>query len=59
MRAWDEGLDLEELVRTDVDLVSSVDLDRVFTLESYTTHVHTVFDRLRDLAATHSGAVHV
>ena len=52
MRAWEEGLDFRELARADADVATRVDLDRVFTLEAFTAHVHTVFDRLRELAAT-------
>jgi adenylosuccinate lyase len=59
MRAWEEGLDLQELARTDADLSATVDLDRVFMLDAYTAHVDTVFERLRGLAATRSGPVHV
>ena len=58
MRAWDEGLDLRELVRADSDLAARVDLDRVFTLDAYTAHVDTVFERLRSLAASREAAVH-
>jgi adenylosuccinate lyase len=57
MRAWEEGLDLQEVVRGDGDLAAAVDLDRVFALDAYTAHVDTVFDRLRDLVAR-SGPVH-
>jgi adenylosuccinate lyase len=58
MRAWEEGLDLRELARADADLAASVDLDSVFTLDAYTAHVPTVFDRLRGLVATRSAPVH-
>jgi adenylosuccinate lyase len=58
MRAWDEGLDFRELVRGDAEVSASVDLDRVFTLDAYTAHVDTVFERLRSLAATRPGPVH-
>jgi adenylosuccinate lyase len=58
MRAWDEELDFEALVRADDELASRVDLDRVFALDAYTAHVETVFERLRALRATHAGAVH-
>ena len=58
MRAWEEGLDLRELARADADLAASVDLDSVFTLDAYTAHVQTVFDRLRGLVATRSAPVH-
>ena len=58
MRAWEEGLDLRELARADADVATRVDLDRVFTLEAFTAHVQTVFDRLRELTATRSVPVH-
>jgi adenylosuccinate lyase len=58
MRAWDEELDFEALVRADDELASSADLDRVFALDAYTAHVDTVFERLRALRATHAGVVH-
>ena len=35
-----------------------IDLDSVFTLDAYTAHVQTVFERLRGLAATRSAPVH-
>jgi adenylosuccinate lyase len=47
MRAWDEGLDFQGLVRSDPDIASRVDLGEVFDLASYTRHVDTVFARLR------------
>ena len=40
------------------DLAARVDLDRVFTLDAYTAHVDTVFERLRALAASREAAVH-
>jgi len=58
MRAWEEGLDLRELARADADLAARVDLDSVFTLDAYTAHVQTVFDRLRGLAASRQAPVH-
>ena len=58
MRAWEEGLDLRELARADADLAARVDLDSLFTLDAYTAHVQTVFDRLRGLVATRSAPVH-
>jgi adenylosuccinate lyase len=58
MRAWEEGLDLRELARADADLATRVDLDRVFALDAFTTHVQTVFGRLRELTATRSDPVH-
>jgi adenylosuccinate lyase len=58
MRAWEEGLDLRELVRADAVLAERTDLGRVFTLDAYTAHVDTVFDRLRSLAAARRVPVH-
>ena len=56
MRAWDEELDFRELVRGDAELAGRVDLDAIFALDAYTTHVDTVFERLRALVATRNGA---
>jgi adenylosuccinate lyase len=50
MRAWDEELDFRELVRSDEEIASRVDLDAVFDLGAYTRHVDTVFARLHSLA---------
>jgi adenylosuccinate lyase len=50
MRAWDEELDFRELVRSDDEIASRVDLDAVFDLSAYTRHVDTVFARLSSLA---------
>ena len=58
MRAWEEGLDLRDLVRADADLAGRIDLDRTFALDAYTAHVDTVFERLRSLAATRQVPVH-
>ena len=58
MRAWEEGLDFRELVRADSDLAVRVDLERVFTLDAYTAHVDTVFERLRALVASREAPVH-
>jgi adenylosuccinate lyase len=46
MRAWDEGLDFRRLVRSDPQIASRVDLDEVFDLDAYTTHVDAVFARV-------------
>ena len=54
MRAWDEGVAFEELVRGDGEVTSRLDgerLARVFDIGSYTRHVDTVFERLEALAA--------
>jgi adenylosuccinate lyase len=58
MRAWDEGLDFQALVRADDDIAERVDLDDVFALDPYVAHVDTVFERLRALRATHTAAIH-
>ena len=58
MRSWDEELDFRELVRADAAIVARVDLDGVFSLDAYTAHVGTVFDRLRGLAAARGAGVH-
>jgi adenylosuccinate lyase len=57
MRAWEEGLDFRELVRGDAEIAATADLDRVFTLDAYTAHVDTVFERLRGIVAR-PGPVH-
>jgi adenylosuccinate lyase len=49
LRAWDEEQDFRELVRGDRELAGRVDLDAVFDLTVYTSHVDTVFVRLRSL----------
>jgi len=59
MRAWDEELDLRELVRADAALAARIDLDSVFTLDAYIAHVDVVFERLRTLAAARRVPVHV
>ncbi|HKX47603.1 MAG TPA: adenylosuccinate lyase [Gaiellaceae bacterium] len=46
MRAWDEGLDFRDLVRSDPQIASRVDLDGVFDLHAYTKHVDAVFARV-------------
>jgi adenylosuccinate lyase len=56
-RAWDEELDLRDLARTDPDVAGRVDLDRVFSLDAYTAHVDTVFERLRELVGSREAAV--
>ena len=57
MRAWDEELDLRELVSGDAQIAGRVDLDHVFDLGAYTRHVDTVFDRLRALVAARGAAL--
>ena len=47
MRAWDEGLEFQSLVRSDPEIAARVELDEVFDLGSYTRHVDVVFGRLR------------
>ena len=51
MRAWDESLSFEELVRADPEVAERVTLDDVFDLSVYTVHVPTVFSRLDELVA--------
>jgi adenylosuccinate lyase len=58
LRAWDEELDFQELVRADDAIATAVDLDRVFALDAYTAHTDTIFERLRALRATQETAVH-
>jgi adenylosuccinate lyase len=52
MRAWEEEQDFRELVRSDAELASRLDLETVFSLEPYTRHVDTVFERLHVLVRT-------
>jgi adenylosuccinate lyase len=58
MRAWDEELDFRELVRADAEIVGRIDVDGVFALGAYTSHVDTVFERLRALVASREAGVH-
>jgi adenylosuccinate lyase len=51
MRAWDEGLDFRSLVRADPQISARVDLDEVFDLGAFTSHVDTVFGRAAALRA--------
>jgi adenylosuccinate lyase len=51
MRAWDEGLDFEELVWADAEIAGRVSLDAVFDLSAFTQHTDVVFERLRALVA--------
>src|SRR3954453_15481903 len=49
MRAWDEEVDFQQLVRADAEVTSVLDasqLDDVFDMTAYTRHVDTIFDRL-------------
>ncbi|MFO7571241.1 MAG: adenylosuccinate lyase [Gaiellaceae bacterium] len=50
MRAWDEGLDFRELVRSDPEIAERVALDGVFDLSAFTRHADTVLARLGSLA---------
>ena len=52
MRAWEEEQDFRELVRGDSELAPRLALDEVFSLEPYTRHVDTVFERLHALVRT-------
>ena len=49
MQAWEEEQDFRELVRADSVIAERLDLEAVFSLDAYTQHVDTVFDRLRSL----------
>jgi adenylosuccinate lyase len=52
MRAWDEELDFEELVRADREIAERLpapDLTEVFDLEATIAHVDGAFERLRRL----------
>jgi adenylosuccinate lyase len=52
MRAWEEGLDFQDLVRADPEIAKLIDaatLESIFDLSQYTRHVDTVFDRLHAL----------
>jgi adenylosuccinate lyase len=52
MRAWDEELDFQQLVRADAEVTTVLDtsqLDDVFDMAAYTRHVDTIFDRLHSL----------
>jgi adenylosuccinate lyase len=50
MRAWDEERDFEPLVRADSEIAARIDLDTVFDLSSYTSHVEAAFERLTAIA---------
>jgi adenylosuccinate lyase len=50
MRAWEEERDFRELVRADAAIAERVDLGDAFSLDPYTRHVDTVFERLHALA---------
>src|SRR5690349_11500680 len=52
LRAWDEELDFQALVRADAEITDALDpaaLDAVFDLAATVRHVDTVFERLRAL----------
>jgi adenylosuccinate lyase len=49
MRAWEEERDFRELVRVDSAIAERIDLDDAFSLDAYTRHVDTVFERLHAL----------
>lgn len=57
-RAWDEELDFRELARADAEISGRVDFDRIFSLDAYTAHVDTVFERLRALVAAREAPLH-
>ena len=56
-RAWEEELDFRALARDDAEITGRVDFDRVFSLDAYTAHVDTVFDRLSALVAAREAPV--
>jgi adenylosuccinate lyase len=58
MRAWDEELDFQALVRADEEIAQRIDLDGVFALDPYVAHVDVVFERLRALRTTQTAALH-
>src|SRR3954449_6229218 len=61
MRAWDEELDFQQLVRADAEVTAVLDasqLDDVFDLGASPRHVDTIFDRLHTLVSK-GEAVHV
>ena len=58
MQAWEEELELSDLVHGDPEIADRVDLAAVFDLGAYTAHVETVFERLRALVAERGLAVH-
>jgi adenylosuccinate lyase len=49
MRAWDEGLDFRNLVRSDPEISHRLNLNEVFDLGAFTMHSDVVFARLRSL----------
>ena len=57
MRAWEEGLDFRDLVRADAELADSLELDRLFSLDAYTAHIDTIFDRLDALVGSREAVV--
>jgi adenylosuccinate lyase len=59
MRAWDEGLSFEQLVREDGEIAGRVVLEEVFDSQAYLRHVETIFERLRALVRARGEAAHV
>jgi len=55
MRAWDEGLDFRNLVRSDAEVAGRVDVGEIFDIGAFTRHVDVVFARLRALVAAKEG----
>ena len=49
MQTWEEARDFRELVATDTEIASRVDLAVVFDLDATVRHVDTVFERLHAL----------
>jgi adenylosuccinate lyase len=52
MRSWEQERDFRELLRADDEVAGRLSLDELFSLDPYTRHVDTVFDRLHALART-------
>ena len=50
MQAWESERDFRELVASDSEIASRVDLDAVFDLDATVRYVDTVFERLQALA---------
>ncbi len=52
MRAWEDQQDFRDLVRGNAEIASRLDLDAIFSLEAYSRHVDTIFERLHALVRT-------
>ena len=49
MQSWNDERDFRELVRADAAIAARIDLEDAFSLDPYTRHVDTVFERLHAL----------